>query len=55
MGLFSPKVPNTISDKKMREIQRKAQWANRKEKFTDKKAINRRLASRANAKKSIWN
>jgi hypothetical protein len=51
---MKPKVPNTISDRQMRDIQRRAQWASRKEKFTDKKAINRRLVMRENAKKSRW-
>jgi hypothetical protein len=52
--MSKPKVPNTISNKQMRGLQRRAQWATRNEKFTDKKAINRRLAMRENAKKSQW-
>jgi len=55
MGLFSsPKVPNTISDRKMRDIQRRAQWASRKEPLFSKRAVQQRLASRDQRSKSRW-
>lgn len=52
MGLFSPKVPNTISDKKMAELQRRAQKHG--EPMFSKKAVRQRLASEKQRGKSRW-
>ena len=49
-----PKVPNTITDRQMRDLTRRAQWAHRKESWIDKKAVNRRLSSTKQANKARW-
>lgn len=52
MGLFSPKVPDTISDKKMADLKRRGGAAND---WFSQKAIDQRKASeqqRKNAGKS---
>ena len=50
MGWGKPKVPNTVSDKKRAELNRRAQ----KESMFSKKAVDRRKASEVQRKKSIW-
>lgn len=49
MGWGKPKVPNTISDRKMKDLQRRGSKANAW--FTDK-AIKQRKASEAQRKKA---
>jgi hypothetical protein len=53
MGWFSPKVPDTIGSKKMKELQRKAAKANKESMFS-KKNVDRRLASGKQQSKSWW-
>lgn len=50
MGLFSPKVPNTISDKTMRGLRRRAAAAEPFD-LLSKKQIARRKAASANYRK----
>ena len=50
MGWFGSKVPNTVSDKKRAELNRRAQ----KEALCSKKAVARRKASEVQRKKSRW-
>jgi len=50
MGLFGPKVPNTISDRERAELNRRAQ----KESLFSKKAVERRKAAEAQRKKARW-
>ena len=50
MGLFGPKVPNTVSDKKRAELNRRAA----REPMFSKKAVAQRKASEAQRKKSRW-
>jgi hypothetical protein len=52
MGLFSSKN-NTISDRKMASLQRRARKAD-KEPWTSKKAVARRLRDNEQRRKSIW-
>lgn len=55
MGLFgpAPKVPSTISDKKMRELRRRAEKANKESMFS-RRNVARRLASNNQRSKSMW-
>lgn len=53
MGLFSPKVPNTISNRKMAELQRRARKADRESMFS-KRNVARRLASNKQQSKWRW-
>jgi hypothetical protein len=52
--MSKPKVPNTISDRKMAALRRRGQKA---EPFnlTDRKQIKRRNIGRANLRQSRWN
>jgi hypothetical protein len=51
MGLFSgPKVPNTVSDRKRAELNRRAA----KQDWLSKKAVERRLAAEKQRKRSSW-
>ena len=51
MGLFSSgKVPNTVSDAKRAELNRRAQ----REQLFSKKAVARRKAAEVQRKKSRW-
>jgi hypothetical protein len=54
MGLFgpAPKVPNTISDKKMADLRRRAVKAH-KDWFSNR-AVARRLASNDQRRRSLW-
>ena len=55
MGLFSsPKVPNTISDKKYADLQRRARKTEEAQKMFSKKAIAQRKASEKQRGKSRW-
>ena len=53
MGLFSstPKVPNTITDKQMRDLQRRGGKANN---WFSNQAVARRKASELQRSKSRW-
>jgi hypothetical protein len=55
MGFLSPKVPNTVSDKKYAALRKSAgkQEARDGGMFA-KKAVNRRVANSKQIKKSIW-
>jgi hypothetical protein len=54
VGLFSsPKVPNTVSDRKMADLRRRAEKANKESMFS-KRNVARRLASNDQQRKSIW-
>jgi hypothetical protein len=48
-----PKVPNTISDKKMRELQERARKANRESMFSQRN-VARRQADNNQRSKSRW-
>jgi hypothetical protein len=48
-----PKVPDTISDKEMAELQRRAQKA-QKESMFSKRNVAKRLANNDQKKKSRW-
>jgi len=50
MGLFGPKVPNTVSDARRAELNRRAA----KQSWTDRKAVQRRKAAEAQRKKARW-
>ena len=50
MGWGKPKVPNTISDRKRAELNRRAA----KQSWFDKKAVDRRKASEVQRQKSRW-
>lgn len=52
MGLFSSKH-NTISDKKMAQLQRRARKAEKESMFS-KRQVSKRLASNEQRRKSIW-
>jgi hypothetical protein len=53
MGLFSPKVPNTISDKKMASLQRRGRAADKESMFS-KRNVDRRKADAKQRGKSKW-
>lgn len=53
MGWFSPKVPNTISDRKMADLRRRAEKANRESMFS-KRNVARRQADNRQRGKSRW-
>lgn len=48
-----PKVPETISDKQMAELQRRAEKANKESMFS-KRNVAKRLAGNDQKKKSRW-
>lgn len=48
-----PKVPSTISDRKMADLQRKARAADKESMFS-RRNVARRLASNDQQKKSRW-
>jgi len=50
MPWSKPKVPNTVSDAKRADLNRRAA----KESWTSKKAVDRRKASEVQCKKSRW-
>ena len=51
--MSKPKVPNTISDKKMADLQRRARAA-QKESMFSKRQVAGRLASNKQREKSRW-
>ena len=53
MGLFSSKVPDTIGDKRMADLRRRAQKADKESMFS-KRNVRRRLASNEQMRKSRW-
>lgn len=53
MGWFSPKPPNTISDKKMADLQRRARKAEKESMFS-RRNVARRQADNAQRRKSRW-
>ena len=51
MGLFSsPKVPNTVSDKKMADLQRRAQKAQKDSMFSKRQVAARKASERQRKK-----
>jgi hypothetical protein len=51
--MAKPKVPNTISDRKMAELQRRARAAEKESMFS-RRNVARRLASNDQRSKSRW-
>jgi hypothetical protein len=51
--MAKPKVPNTVSDRKMADLQRRAQKAGREPMFS-KRAVARRQADSKQRGKSRW-
>ncbi len=52
--MSKPKVPNTISDKKMADLRRRALTVKENRDVVSRRSVSRRLASNANAKKARW-
>jgi hypothetical protein len=53
MGFFSAKVPGTIGEKRMADIRRRAQKAQRESMFS-RRQVARRKADQRQRGKSIW-
>lgn len=53
MGFFTPKVPNTISDRKWAALQGRARVADKESMFS-KRSVKRRKAASAQLRKSRW-